>query len=86
MLCCRNSLLTILLNFIIGIPLLVLLCFTHSYLVVYGDKIIEDENLKVEIVVEGLDSPTSMEFLGTNDILVLEKNNGTVKRIVDGRY
>ena len=35
-------------------------------------------------MAEGLDSPTSMEFLGPNDILVLEKNNGTVKRIVDG--
>ena len=35
-------------------------------------------------MAEGLNSPTSMEFLGPNDILVLEKNNGTVKRIVDG--
>lgn len=26
-----------------------------------------------------------MAFLGRDDILVLEKNNGTVKRIVDGR-
>jgi len=83
-LCCRNSLLTILLNFIIGIPLLVLLCFAHSYLVVYGQKSIEDENLKLELVAEGLDTPTGMEFLGPNDILVTEKNNGTVKRIVDG--
>jgi glucose/arabinose dehydrogenase len=43
-----------------------------------------DPNLKVELVVGGLKSPTSMAFLGPNDILVLEKNNGTVKRIVNG--
>ena len=69
---------------IIGIPSLVLLCSAHSHILVYAEKIIEDKNLKVEIVAEGLNSPSSMEFLGTNDILVSEKNNGTVKRIVDG--
>src|ERR671930_1462623 len=46
--------------------------------------IIADPNLKVELVVRGLKSPTSMAFLGPNDILVLEKNNGTVQRIVNG--
>jgi glucose/arabinose dehydrogenase len=40
--------------------------------------------LKAELVYQGLDSPTSMAFLGPNDILVLEKNNGTVQRIVNG--
>jgi len=84
-LCCGISILTILLKFIIfGIPSLVLLCSAHSYIVVYADKLIEDQNLKVEVLAEGLNSPTSMAFLGPNDILVLEKNNGTVKRIVDG--
>ena len=34
---------------------------------------------------KGLRLPTSMAFLGINDILVLEKNNGTVLRIVDGK-
>src|ERR687885_746477 len=43
-----------------------------------------DPNLKVEVVSKGLKSPTSMAFLGPNDILVLEKNNGTVQRIVNG--
>jgi aldose sugar dehydrogenase len=45
---------------------------------------INDPNLKVERVVGGLKFPTSMAFLGPNDILVLEKNNGTVRRIVNG--
>jgi aldose sugar dehydrogenase len=46
--------------------------------------IINDPNLKAELVVEGLKRPTSMAFLGDNDFLVLEKNTGLVKRIVNG--
>ena len=46
--------------------------------------IIKDSNLKVELVSEGLALPTSMAFLGPNDILVLEKDDGTIKRIVNG--
>src|SRR5918999_4078907 len=43
-----------------------------------------DQNLKVEVVAEGLSLPTTMAFLGPNDILVLEKENGTVRRILNG--
>ena len=46
---------------------------------------LKDPNLKVEVVFKGLKWPTSMAFLGPNDILVLEKNDGTVRRIVDGK-
>jgi glucose/arabinose dehydrogenase len=49
-----------------------------------GDPILRDTDLKVEIFAEGLEKPTSMAFLGSNDILVLEQANGTVKRIVNG--
>src|SRR5215475_3221304 len=45
---------------------------------------INDPNLKAELVFKGLKIPTSMAFLGPNDILVLEKNSGNVLRIVDG--
>src|SRR5919107_2368991 len=47
--------------------------------------IINDPNLKTEVVVNGLELPTGMAFLGPNDILVLEKNKGTVQRIIDGK-
>src|SRR5919106_337767 len=47
--------------------------------------IIHDPNLKVELIVQGLDLPTTMAFLGDNDILVLEKDKGTVQRIVNGK-
>jgi aldose sugar dehydrogenase len=50
-----------------------------------GDPpVISDPNLKVETVIEGLEFPTTMAFLDVNDILVLEKNDGTVQRILDG--
>jgi aldose sugar dehydrogenase len=50
-----------------------------------GGPTVKDPNLKVEKVFEGLQNPSSMAFLGPNDILVLEKNKGTVSRIVDGK-
>jgi aldose sugar dehydrogenase len=46
---------------------------------------IDDPNLKYEVVASGLKSPTTMTFLGPNDILVNEKLNGTVQRIIDGK-
>ena len=44
----------------------------------------DDSNLKADVVFRGLQFPTAMAFLGPNDILVLEKNNGTVQSIVNG--
>ena len=46
---------------------------------------IRDSNLMVETVAEGLEFPTSIAFLGPNDILVLEKEKGTVQRIINGK-
>jgi glucose/arabinose dehydrogenase len=50
-----------------------------------GSAAVSDSNLHVEEVVSGLELPTTMAFLGPNDILVLEKEKGTVQRIIDGR-
>jgi aldose sugar dehydrogenase len=41
-------------------------------------------NLKLRTVVDRLELPTSIAFLGSNDLLVLEKNTGKVKRVVNG--
>ena len=50
-----------------------------------GPTIVNNEtHLKIQTVSTGLRSPTSMAFLGPNDILVLEKSQGTVQRIVNG--
>jgi len=43
-----------------------------------------DPNLDVRTVVSGLQQPTTMAFIGANDILVLEKASGKVQRIVNG--
>lgn len=43
-----------------------------------------DDNLKVELVASDLDFPTSITFLGKDDILLLEKNTGNVYRIIHG--
>jgi glucose/arabinose dehydrogenase len=44
-----------------------------------------DPNLGVRTAVSGLVTPSTMAFLGPNDFLVLEKNTGRVKRVVDGQ-
>jgi aldose sugar dehydrogenase len=43
-----------------------------------------DPDLAVRTVVSGLDQPTSIAFLGPNDMLVLEKATGKVQRVVNG--
>jgi aldose sugar dehydrogenase len=49
-----------------------------------GAPDINDPNLHAELVVEGLELPTTMAFLGSNDMLVLEKDKGTIQRIING--
>jgi len=43
-----------------------------------------DPNLEVELVASGLNLPTSLAFVGDGDILVLQKNDGQVRRILNG--
>ena len=46
---------------------------------------INDDSLTVEKVTSGLKFPTSMTFVGNNDMLVTEKNTGRVIRVLDGQ-
>ena len=59
--------------------------FRQREFVEEGEPKLTNSNLKVEQVAEGLDTPTTMAFLGPNDILVLEKDKGIVKRILNGK-
>jgi glucose/arabinose dehydrogenase len=43
-----------------------------------------NKHLKIELVAEGLFSPTSMAFIDNHRILVLEKNTGVVRLISNG--
>jgi aldose sugar dehydrogenase len=49
-----------------------------------GQPIINDPNLRLELVSKGLQLPTQMAFIRPDDIMVLEKDTGLVKRIVNG--
>jgi aldose sugar dehydrogenase len=48
-----------------------------------AEKVLTDPNLEIEVLAEGLISPTAMAFLGQDDILVLTKQ-GKINRIVNG--
>jgi glucose/arabinose dehydrogenase len=49
-----------------------------------GDPYVTDPNFTVETVATGLKIPADMAFLSDDVILVLEKNNGTVRKVVNG--
>jgi glucose/arabinose dehydrogenase len=58
-------------------------------LAVIGERVeaqptVVDPRLDVRTVVSGLNSPTTMAFLGEGDILVLEKETGRVRRVMNG--
>jgi glucose/arabinose dehydrogenase len=55
-----------------------------SMLNAQGTPSLVDPNLGVRTVVENLDQPTSMAFLGPNDFFVLEKATGKVQHVVNG--
>ena len=56
------------------------------YFVSYGSEgpSLDNKELMVEKIAEGLANPTGIAFIGSNDILVIEKNKGTVLRILNG--
>jgi aldose sugar dehydrogenase len=47
---------------------------------------VRDPNLEEEEIVAGLYHPTAMAFVGNSsgDIIVIEKDNGTVRRVIEG--
>ena len=49
------------------------------------EPFLTDPDFTIEEIAEGLSLPTTMAFLGPDDILVLEKDDGTIRRILDGR-
>ncbi|HJT85293.1 MAG TPA: PQQ-dependent sugar dehydrogenase [Nitrososphaeraceae archaeon] len=45
--------------------------------------LVYDKNIKITLFSEDLNFPTGIDFLGKNDMLVIEKNTGQVKRILN---
>lgn len=71
-----------------GIVLALFLMSINPTTIIWGPKsgpVLHDDMLALELVVVGLDLPTSMRFLDDGTILVLEKNNGQVRVVSDGK-
>jgi glucose/arabinose dehydrogenase len=51
---------------------------------VHADPVLEDGDLGAELVIDGLDAPTTLAFIAANDFFVLEKNDGQVIRVTNG--
>ena len=62
--------------------LLAALLFGHSSALAVPT--VNDPNLTATQLVGGLNVPTTMAFIGSNDILVLQKNDGKVRRVLNG--
>ncbi len=56
----------------------------NMYYIIAQEPSLNDPNLQVETIVEGLSWPTSMAFIDNNNILVLEKEKGTVRLVSNG--
>jgi aldose sugar dehydrogenase len=57
-----------------------LCCFVS----VVSAQTVADPALRVTELVGGLSQPTAMAFIGSNDLLVLQKNDGRVRRVING--
>jgi len=66
---------------ILCILLAVLLCAIASQATA---QTVNDPNLRISELVSGLSQPTAMAFIGANDILVLQKADGRVRRVING--
>lgn len=51
---------------------------------IYAEPSIVDLSLNIELIANGLSSPTSMAFVDSQNILVLEKNSGDVRLVSNG--
>ena len=81
---------------IINIFVYTILIFTLCNLIVQNDfdnvfgatkkepPIVNDQNLQITEFADKLKFPTGIDFLDENNILVIEKNTGQVKRILNG--
>ncbi|MDT5060485.1 MAG: hypothetical protein QOH63_944, partial [Acidobacteriota bacterium] len=49
------------------------------------NPILLDQNLSVKRIINGLDQPTSLAFLGPNEFFVLEKATGKVQHVFNGQ-
>jgi glucose/arabinose dehydrogenase len=73
-------------KFLTSLPLIVCIASLLQGAIInntFAQPQINDPQLKVELVAQGLSSPTTMAFLNVTDIVVLEKD-GNVRRVTNG--
>src|SRR5258705_12970766 len=58
--------------------------FNFVFLSLSNAQTLTDPSLRVNEVVAGLIQPTAMAFIGRGDLLVLQKGDGRVRRVIDG--
>jgi glucose/arabinose dehydrogenase len=81
---------TVIFHFILFVYLFFSLVFSIDIAYVHASSrqldlspiITNDPDLEVQLITDGLEFPTAMAFLGPEDILVIEKNTGKVRRIM----
>lgn len=61
-----------------------LVAFLFAPAVAWGAPVMSDPAVSVRLLVAGLSTPTTMAFIGPNDFLVLQKNDGKVRRVIGG--
>src|ERR671931_1834666 len=90
----ENKLVIIVLSIIIVTAITAVVFFLHldNIMIINRGPFLKspyNKSLRVELVAEGLSSPTSMAFVGdnnnnNNNILILEKAKGTVRLVSNG--
>jgi glucose/arabinose dehydrogenase len=87
----ENELVIIVLSIIIVTGIIAVVFFLHldNIMIINRGPFLKspyNKSLRVELVAEGLSSPTSMAFVGdnNNNILILEKAKGTVRLVSNG--
>lgn len=67
-----------------GSQLVISLALSLALSVSVSAQTVKDPALKVQQYATGLSAPVNMAFLGTDDILVLQKDDGRVRRVIGG--
>jgi glucose/arabinose dehydrogenase len=63
---------------------LTILVWLYGFISVVSAQTLADPNLRVAELMSGLSQPTGMAFIGSDELLVLQKNDGRVRRITNG--
>jgi aldose sugar dehydrogenase len=78
-----NQMFRIAVNFVLGLIIAIILS-NAPILAVHGQPMTTKRELTIEKIFTGTFKPTTMAFLGQNDILILDRDEGKIYRITDG--